>query len=498
MELIDTSAKKKAIISFFLNKNILITPASLNRLKDEAMVAQVYDSISGQLVSSDGVGVFDEKAAQKSAGDFLVKVVWEYVDVWKKYCVQDFVSLFNKRFKFLEKLLQSRQELENLSSIGRISNKIRGKVSIIGVVFDKQVTKNENIMLTIEDSSGRIKVMVSKSKADIYAAAKDVVLDEVVGIYGACGDNILFADQLVVPDIPLARELKKADDDVYIVIISDIHVGSLNFLEDEFKGFIQWIRGEVGTQEQRALAKKVGYVFIVGDLVDGVGIYPLQEKDLKISDVYEQYKIVGEFIKQIPARIKIIISTGNHDTVRLAEPQPKIPKEVCGVIWDLPNVVVVGNPAVVNIHASSTFSGFDVLMYHGCSYDHYGDVVESIRNSGRNISDRNDLIMKFLLQRRHLAPTHGSTVYMPNPNYDPLVIERVPDFFLSGHVHKSASAVYRGVQIISGSCWQAKTAFQEKVGHEPEPCRVPIVNLKTRGVKIVRFDRLNGGGGDGT
>ncbi len=42
--------------------------------------------------------------------------------------------------------------------------------------------------------------------------------------------------------------------------------------------------------------------------------------------------------------------------------------------------------------------------------------------------------------------------------------------------------------MISGSCWQAKTDFQEKLGHEPEPGRVPIVNLKTRAVKILDFE----------
>jgi len=41
--------------------------------------------------------------------------------------------------------------------------------------------------------------------------------------------------------------------------------------------------------------------------------------------------------------------------------------------------------------------------------------------------------------------------------------------------------------MISGSCWQAKTSFQEKLGHEPEPARVPLVNLKTREIKILKF-----------
>src|SRR5574342_1336167 len=78
-----------------------------------------------------------------------------------------------------------------------------------------------------------------------------------------------------------------------------------------------------------------------------------------------------------------------------------------------------------------------------------------------------DLIMKFLLKRRHLAPTHTSTLYVPDTKKDPLVIEKVPDFFLSGHIHKSVTANYRNTTLICGSCWQGKTLFQEKVCHNP-------------------------------
>ena len=95
--------------------------------------------------------------------------------------------------------------------------------------------------------------------------------------------------------------------------------------------------------------------------------------------------------------------------------------------------------------------------------------------------------MKFLLQRRHLAPHHTSTLYVPDPEKDPLVLEKVPDLFIAGHIHKSNVASYRGIGIISASCFQSKTPYQEKMGHEPDPGRVPVINLKTRAVKIIRF-----------
>ena len=173
--------------------------------------------------------------------------------------------------------------------------------------------------------------------------------------------------------------------------------------------------------------------------------------------------------------------------MRITEPQPPIYQDFASAIWKLKNVTLVSNPALINIHASEKFPGFDVLMYHGYSFIYYADNVESIRSEGG--VDRSDLIMKFLLKRRHLAPTHSSTLYVPDANSDPLVINKVPDFFVTGHIHKAMAANYRNVTTICGSCWQEKTSFEEKLGLHPEPTRVPIINLQTREIKILRFDK---------
>ena len=491
MLLKDITTKKREIVNFFINKNIIINSSILEQLNDEQIVSQLYEATCMQDSPPTTTPIQLTNILQnisKNNNQQTVQITFEYEDKKKKRTLQDFVGLFNARFKALEKILQSRQELQNITSISRLNRKTRENISIIGIVVDKQFTKNDNIILLIEDTTATIKAIITKTKQEVYTTARDIVLDEVVGISGTIGENVIFVNNIIFPDIPIINEVKKAQDDAHAIILSDIHIGSVYFLEEEFNRFISWIRCETGTEEQQALAKKVKYIFIVGDMVDGVGIYPAQEKELKIKDILQQYKEFSKFIQQIPPTINIIISTGNHDAVRLAEPQPKIPQHICPEIYQRPNTTIVGNPAIVTIHATPEFQGFEVLLYHGYSYDYYGDAVESIRNSGRHISDRNDLIMKFLLQRRHLAPTYTSTPYIPDPTQDPLLIEKIPDIFLSGHVHKAAIGSYRGVQIISGSCWQAKTAFQEKVGHEPEPCRVPIINLQTRAVKMLRFD----------
>ena len=241
----------------------------------------------------------------------------------------------------------------------------------------------------------------------------------------------------------------------------------------------------MGNEQQKNIAKNVKYIFIVGDLVDGCGIYPEQDKELEIPDIYAQYRECARLLRKIPPHIPLIVCPGNHDAVRVAEPQPVLPKTFAAPLHEMPNTILVSNPAMINIHSSDGFSGFDVLLYHGYSFDHFVAEVDYLRNNGGY--DRADLIMKFLLQRRHLAPTHTSTLYIPDIRKDYLVIEKVPDFFVSGHIHKSINANYKNVTMICGSCWQSKTAFQEKVGHNPEPSRVPVVNLKTREVKILKF-----------
>jgi len=92
-----------------------------------------------------------------------------------------------------------------------------------------------------------------------------------------------------------------------------------------------------------------------------------------------------------------------------------------------------------------------------------------------------------MLKRRHLAPTHSSVVYVPNAERDFLFIDESPDVLCTGEVHRLDIERYNGSLIITGSCWQAQTDFEEKVGNIPDPCKVPIFNLKTNELKILDF-----------
>lgn len=531
--------KKKDTIEFFIKKNILLSPDLIEKIDEGFNKDDFYSFISSKInddgflfVNSDLLeainrpGLVDlnwadverskvmyekglnektyinfiesfkngmeekisakKEPAEKKEALPPVKIIFSYDDETKRREMQDFVSYFNARHASIKRILEKRHELQNLTSINRLINKReKGEASIIGIISEKALTKNNNYILTLEDPTGSIKVVVNKNKPEMYALAKDLVLDEIVGVVGVNGDNIIFANMIFLPDIPLSKEMKRSNDECYVVFLSDLHVGSDNFLPDKFEKFLEWINGEAGSENQREIVSKVKYIFIIGDLVDGIGVYPEQDTELDIKDIYEQYAECARLLKRIPPTIKIIICPGNHDAVRISEPQPKLCNDFAAPLWGMPNVTMVSNPSIVNIHSSEDFPGFDVLMYHGYSFDFFVANVDSIRDQGGY--DRADLIMKFLLQRRHLAPTHTATLYIPDSKKDPLVIDKIPDFFITGHIHKAAAANYRNITMICSSCWQSKTSFQEKVGHHPEPARVPIVNLQTRQVKILRF-----------
>ena len=517
---------KKKAISFFLERDILLGADLFSRFGEETDLDVLYEQLTqkqgkdpflfltpdvqaailkhpglevswrdleraaANVEKGKGTEVYDRflehlQEAPRRADASHMEVVTSHKEESKKRTPQDFVAYFNTRFKAIGAILRSRPELQGAITISRINQRTgRDRATFIGMVSSKDTTKNGNIILTVEDPSGSTKVLINKNKPDVFMEAKDIVCDEVIGVAGSSGDNIVFANEVFWPDTP-SRELKKSPEPGYAVFLSDLHFGSNEFLPDAFGKFVGWLKGDVGSETQREVAALVKYVFIVGDLVDGIGIYPGQDKELLITDAKKQYDHLAEHLSKIPEHITIIVCTGNHDPVRLAEPQPPHYSDFAEAMYALPNLVSVSNPSFITIHKSEHFSGIDVLLYHGYSFDYYIAEVDGIRNRGGY--DRGDIVMKFLMKRRHLAPTHTSTLYVPSPEADPLVISKVPDIFATGHIHKSCVAQYKHITMISGSCFQAKTSFQEKVGHNPEPGRVPAVNLQTREVKIMKF-----------
>jgi DNA polymerase II small subunit len=391
--------------------------------------------------------------------------------------MSDFVGYFRSRLLAIKSILQERADLTNLTSINKISNQRQNSISIIGIVSEKAVTKNKNLILKMEDMTGTISVLVNISKEELYKTAQKVLLDEVIAIKASGSSEFLFANDIIFPDAFAPKREESKEE--YAAFISDIHCGSSMFLEEEFSRFISWLNLERGTEEQKELAKRVKYLFISGDTVDGVGIYPGQEDMLAIKDVKAQYVKLGEYLNKIRKDITIFHIPGQHDAVRVAEPQPPVGENYAAPLHKIENLILLSNPSMVEV------CGRKVLMYHGASFHNIIDDIEELRLA--NAHNNPSKVIKEILLRRHLAPTHASTVYIPNSEVDPLVIRQVPDIIATGELHKIDVSNYNNIRIIASSCWQSQTPFEEKVGNVPEPCKVPILNLKNNSVKIMDF-----------
>ncbi len=410
-----------------------------------------------------------------------VKVMSSYVTPGRKIETKDFFNYYKNRFAKMRSFLEANGEISGeLVSINKIAGN-KSNLCVIGMVSDKKVTKNKNILLEIEDLTGTMRVLISKDKKELYEQASEIVLDSVLGFKGVGNSEIIFVNNIFFPEISLS-ERKKSPYDESVLFISDLHFGSKKFLMEGFMRFINYLNGKVPNTPE---VKSIKYLFIVGDLVTGVGNYPGQEQDLEISHLEEQFVQMAELLKKIRKDIQIIISPGNHDCVRLMEPQPMINEKYAWPLYDLPNVIFTENPAKINIGSRDSFTGFNVLTYHGFSFPYYANNVPSLlKGKAMNTPEK---IIDFLLKYRHFAPSHGSAQFCP-VGEDANLIDEIPDIIISGHTHKSGAMYHNNILVLSGSSWEEKTSYQEKFGNTPDHCKVLMFNLKTRALKVLDFE----------
>ena len=154
-------------------------------------------------------------------------------------------------------------------------------------------------------------------------------------------------------------------------------------------------------------------------------------------------------------------------------------------ITEMENVFLVSNPSTIEIDCAGGKKGLKVLMYHGASMHGWVDEIEDLRMGQANLYPAK--IVRYLLRHRHLSPMHSANVYVPGEKEDSMIIKEVPDVIATGDLHRTEIDIYNNVLIICGSCWQSITPFEEKVGNQPDPCKVPMLNLKTREIKILDF-----------
>ena len=380
---------------------------------------------------------------------------------------QDFVTVFRDRYERLARQLRSRVTHRPTDALETMPG--GSEAGLVGMVDDIRSTANGHWLIDLEDTNGTFPVLVMKDR-DIADDVQALLHDEVIGVEGTLSDDggILFVDSLHFPDVPRTYEPSTADRPVEAALISDVHVGSQEFLAEEWSAFADWLH----TEE----ADRVEYLLIAGDMVEGVGVYPDQDEELDIVDIYEQYERFAEYLKEVPGDVDIVMIPGNHDAVRLAEPQPAFDEELRDIMR-AHDATITGNPSVV------TIEGVSVLMYHGVSID---ELVAELPDELATYDDPQNAMAQ-LLRKRHLAPPFGGHMRISPEESDYLVVDEVPDVFHTGHVHKLGVGQYHNVRLVNSGCWQHQTEFQKSVNIDPDVATAPILDLDTLDVTVRKF-----------
>lgn len=382
--------------------------------------------------------------------------------------VNDYRSLMSSRFMKLLEIVKQRPDSSQIQKISHLS--ANGKLGrIAGLLLDRKVRRT-SVEVTIDDDTGGVTVYAVDE--GIKRKLSELLTDQfVVADVGTNNQGKFIIKSVYPPDIPdrVSTTSKKTS---YVVLTSDIHIGSKGFLEESFLQFLKWLSGEFGDLD---VVRRVVCVVIGGDAIDGVGVYPRQKSELNIFDITSQYRAFARYVERIPKHIKIILMPGDHDPTRQALPQPCIPSQYVGDLSTMDNVVCLRNPS------QFTINGVRFLSYHGRSIE---DVVAV--TPGLSMT-RPTQAMKVLLKARHLVPLYGGKTPVAPDREDNLVIEEVPDVFHAGHVHVIDLEEYRGTVILNSGAWQAQTKYQQNMGMIPTPGVVPIVNLATLEVLTKSF-----------
>ena len=474
-DILSAAAKRRIFFSpdameMILSNNdpLSFTNTIFSHLSENAMFVdrkQIMDCIAGDMV------IFESKKEIVPDNRFTPDIhVMPNSDITgESTCegkINDFAMYFKNRYHTIRRLIERRRDFGRAVDIAR-AKELDRETKIVGIVYEKNTTKNGHTMLTLEDETGVAKVLISK---DSDIANEAFVHDEVVGVSvkPTVSGTLLMAQKVFRPDIPKDHVWEESDTPSKIAFLSDVHVGSTTFLEDTWYRMVSWLKAN-------SVKEDIHYLVFPGDVVDGIGVFPDQDKELEIKDIYTQYEKLAEYLKDIPDHIKMVVHPGNHDACRLAEPQPALNK-VFTKSFDS-NILMLGNPVYLNVE------GRTVLTYHGKSMD---DWISGMQGMSY---DHPLKVMKEMCVRRHLAPIYGQRNALAPEKKDYLVIDHVPDIFVSGHVHGAGQEIYNGVRMINASTWQDQTEYQRMHNFNPDPGIMPIVSLSDGRVDMRNFHK---------
>ncbi|MEM2323692.1 MAG: hypothetical protein QW071_03975, partial [Candidatus Bathyarchaeia archaeon] len=218
---------------------------NIDRIRRLARDGWITGLILKEILGVEKVGGIDVSTSATKARQLIegrVEIVRDpCIEVEKGITIKHFYKVFIDRFEKLAKLIRMRSGWNTATSIEvALEAKHGEEVKVIGMVMEKKITRSY-VGILLEDFESTIKVIVPSDNPELKTSGEQVLLDQVIGVAGIRGrKDTVIAKEIVFPDIP-PRKPRKADERVYAVLISDLHIGSKLFMRDRFEKFLRWI-----------------------------------------------------------------------------------------------------------------------------------------------------------------------------------------------------------------------------------------------------------------
>ena len=144
--------------------------------------------------------------------------------------LDEYVLYFQDRFKRIEHLLRQRMDVKAATSIlEALKSPAKTKLKIICMLTEKRDSKNHTI-LSVEDLQGSATVLVpQKAPEEVKKKALMLLPDQVICLAVIkTRTNLLMVEDIIFPEIG-KKQQQRAQEPVYAVLTSDIHIGSTKF-----------------------------------------------------------------------------------------------------------------------------------------------------------------------------------------------------------------------------------------------------------------------------
>lgn len=458
------------ILEFFSNRGIIVEPGALRIMEDRALGTMITHLLNEHTASEGIVRPRDvmELIGNNHSGSPLEIKEIDVNQIRANSSVDDFRKMFVNRYEILKSIIINAGKFRQIDSIASAKIKAGKEVRIVGMITNIAETKNGHKRFRIEDTDSFIDVIILKKNP----LSQELLLnDEVVGVIGSVprpnndreqSEPVIFANEVIRPDVPAKLIDDTGKPPEYVGSISDIHVGSKTFLKPAFQKFIDWVKSSSDE------AQSMKHLILSGDVVDGIGVYPNQENDLEIINPLEQYEYLSEFVNQLPEDIQVYVMPGNHDTVRLAEPQPEFGPAIRNMFSS--KVKFIPNPYNLRLNKKL------ITIYHGMALN---DLIELI--PGANFDSVGKAI-EIMLKRRYMGPVFGGRTPIIPSQYDGHIFRDVPDIFITGHIHGHYLGNYNGVRYVNSSTWQSQTDYQKMMNYSPDPAIATLFDLNSKTV----------------